>query len=761
MIQKIISIKNVGRFTDCRAAGDVSFGKCSLVFGENGRGKTTLCAILRSLQTNDPSLVMGRKTLGQAAGDPEVNFRLDAGNATFVNGAWSQTVPELAIFDNSFVAQNVYAGESVEVDHRKNLYHVIVGSQGVTLAEQINQLDAEIRDKNAALADARAAVQGQIPEGAMPYDDFIALPADPNIDALIAEKERDLSAVMQAARIQQSPELKTVALPELPADLLPLLEKTVEGIAADAERRITAHLQAHGMEEHGRTWLSEGYEHITDNKCPFCGQDLSATVLIAAYQGFFSAAYNNLKTEIRSLGNIVGSDFGDRELARLETVLHDNESAATFWTQFCTITAPTLPAADTLVTALTRLRESIMNHLTRKAQAPLERMTPDTALQEDFEIYARYRTDLAIYNQAVAEANTVIRARKQQTQASAAGMIEAELLRLKTVKKRHETAVEARCQTWQTLVAEKQALETRKTAARTALDTYTSTVIRNYERSINHYLDCFNAGFRLAGTNHDYRGGTPSARYQIEINQTPVDLGNASSPNDAPCFKNTLSAGDRSALALAFFLAQLEHDPDKAQKIVIFDDPFTSQDDFRRMHTAQRIILCAQDCAQVIVFSHDKNFLKLVWDDLPVADRKTLHLFRIGAENTNIGEWDIEVAVQARYKAELAVLSNYYNLSHGDPRDVVQKIRPVLEAFCRNLFPSKFPDGDTLGVIAGKIQQEGPTFMLAAIFPRIDELNRYTRRYHHGENPNAASETISDTELKGYVEKTLDIVGCL
>lgn len=761
MIQKIISIKNVGRFTDCRAAGDVTFGKCNLIFGENGRGKTTLCAILRSLQSDDPSLVIGRKTLGSVTGDPEVNFRLDTDNAAFTNGAWSRTVPELVIFDNSFIAQNVYAGESVDVDHRKNLYHVIVGRQGVTLAQQINQLDADIRDKNAALADARAGVQGQIPEGAMPFDDFIALPADANIDALIADKERDLSAVMQAARIQQSPELKTVVLPELPADLLPLLEKTVEGIAADAERRITAHLQAHSMEDQGRTWLSHGYEHIKDNKCPFCGQDLSASALISAYQGFFSDAYNDLKTEIRSLGNIVSSDFGDRELAKLETTLHDNETSAAFWTQFCTITAPTLPAADALISALSRLRENIMDHLSRKAQAPLERMTPNSQIQEDFEIYRRFHTDITAYNRTLAEANTIIRARKQQTQASAAGAVEAELLRLKTIKKRYEPSVAAHCQIWQTLVGEKQALETQKTTTRTALDTYTSTVISNYERSINTYLDCFNAGFRLAGTNHDYRGGTPSARYQIEINQTPVDLGNASSPNDTPSFRNTLSAGDRSALALAFFLAQLEHDPDKAQKIIVFDDPFTSQDDFRRMHTAQRIILCAQDCAQVIVLSHDKNFLKLVWDDLPAADRKTLHLFRIGAENTNIGEWDIEVAVQARYKAELAVLSNYYNLGHGDPRDVVQKIRPVLEAFCRNLFPSKFPDSDTLGVIVGKIQQEGPSFMLAPICQRLDELNRYTRRYHHAENPNAAQEAISNTELKGYVETTLNIVGCL
>jgi hypothetical protein len=43
----------------------------------------------------------------------------------------------------------------------------------------------------------------------------------------------------------------------------------------------------------------------------------------------------------------------------------------------------------------------------------------------------------------------------------------------------------------------------------------------------------------------------------------------------------------------------------------------------------------------------------------------------------------------------------------------------------------------------------------------LDELNIYCRRYHHAENPNAASEPIDDAELLGYVKKTLKLVGSL
>ena len=51
---------------------------------------------------------------------------------------------------------------------------------------------------------------------------------------------------------------------------------------------------------------------------------------------------------------------------------------------------------------------------------------------------------------------------------------------------------------------------------------------------------------------------------------------------------------------------------------------------------------------------------------------------------------------------------------------------------------------------------------LAGILDELEELNLYTRRYHHGEDPNnAAIEPVSAEELQGYVHQTLRLVGCL
>jgi hypothetical protein len=161
------------------------------------------------------------------------------------------------------------------------------------------------------------------------------------------------------------------------------------------------------------------------------------------------------------------------------------------------------------------------------------------------------------------------------------------------------------------------------------------------------------------------------------------------------------------------------------------------------------------------VLSHDQSFLKRIWDRLAsrAADRKCLQLKRVGLRDTKICPWDIEEATQARYVADLKALTDYYNAAIGNPRDIVNKIRPIIETYCRNLYPADFGN-DMLGTIIGKIRVAGAAHQLFPLLNDLDALNDYTSRYHHGENPNAITEPISDGELQGFVKKTLTITGC-
>ena len=86
MIERIIAITNVGKFVNCKAAGDVTFRKLTLIYGENGRGKSTLCDILRSLATGDGDRIAGRKTLGSDV-PPLTEILVTGGKRKFSNGS--------------------------------------------------------------------------------------------------------------------------------------------------------------------------------------------------------------------------------------------------------------------------------------------------------------------------------------------------------------------------------------------------------------------------------------------------------------------------------------------------------------------------------------------------------------------------------------------------------------------------------------------------------------------------------------------------
>ena len=101
-------------------------------------------------------------------------------------------------------------------------------------------------------------------------------------------------------------------------------------------------------------------------------------------------------------------------------------------------------------------------------------------------------------------------------------------------------------------------------------------------------------------------------------------------------------------------------------------------------------------------------------------------------------------------------MQRFLSLGEGEPQDVIQKLRPVLEGYCQYLYPTLFGDQDTLGVIVCAIRA-ATAHPLQAIADDLDEVNTYCRRYHHAENPDAATEPIDDAELQEYVRRLCQV----
>ncbi|HOS10637.1 MAG: AAA family ATPase [Acidobacteriota bacterium] len=765
MLEKIVEIKNVGRFRGYSAKGDVTLRKLTLVYADNGSGKTTLCAILRSLQTGQSEFITERKTLASTAA-ASVHFRLDNANYQFTNDAWTVTHPDILIFDSVFVNDNVYSGDYVEHEHRKNLYRVIVGAQGVQLAKEIEQLDGQVRDANTDLRTKKEAVTRHVPSG-VPFDDYLQWQPLADVEAQIRQKTEELNnrqrAAAKSGEIQAKGLFVKVQIPSPPSDFAAVLAKQLTDIVADAETKVRQQIARHQMGHQGEPWLSQGLGYVRDNRCPFCGQGVQVNELIEAYRSHFSAAYENLKQEVAHLGQRVNGAIGETSLGSAQQTIAGNTALAEFWRQFTTVDLPVISFPD-IQQKYAALRDKCLALAKKKQDNPTEAITPDAEFAAVLAKVDALRTAVATYNAAADAAN--LRVNEQKTAARSQADITTlknELVQLDARKKRFEPEVAGACQAYQDAVAAKTRLEQSKNTARQQLDQHCQNLLGTYEQSINEYLDQFNAGFRITNTRHLYTGGTPSSQYQIEINNSALDLGDARTPAGTPCFKTALSSGDRSAMALAFFLSVLKQDADIGRKIVVFDDPFTSLDRFRRTCTQQLIQRLLDSAQQVIVLSHDPLFLKLLSDECPssAANVKTLQMSKAG-DTTIIGEWDVQAEAQSSYMKDFSTLLGFYRERKGDPRAVARTIRPFLEGMMRSHFPGQFQQNEWLGDFIGKIRAASATDGLQhakADLAELDAINGYSKKYHHQQNANADTEPINDDELHGFVKRTLRLVG--
>lgn len=757
-VDRIQLLRNVGRFDSVNAGAQLPLGRLALIYAENGRGKTTLAAILRSAGTGDATLVTERHRLG-AQHPPHVVITPRVGAPlVFQNGAWTTTLPAIAVFDDHFVTQNVCSGIEIETAHRQNLHELILGAQGVALNTVLQGYVARIEEHNRALRGLGEAIPVAV-RGALSVDDFCGLPAQANIDEAIRETERRLAAAQSADMVRQAAEFSTLNLPAFDIGAInALLARTLPELEATAAASVQAHLAKLGPD--AVSWVDDGMKLVAGASaghdkaiCPFCAQDLVGSPLLRHYQAYFSAAYEGLKQDIAQYIRDVNITHGGAAALAFERSVREAERRVAFWRTFLEVPEVAIDTAG-LTQVWTQAQEAVAQALTNKQASPLEGARLSATALAAVEAYEAAKAVVEACSESLQVCNNQIATVKERAALANAATLTLDLTRLKCVLARHSAPVAPRCADYLAEKALKTETERLRDQARQALDNYRRNIFPTYQDAINVYLGRFNAGFRLDAVDSVNNRGGSSCTYNVLINNATVPL----TAPAGPSFRNTLSAGDRNALALAFFFASLDQDPQLAHKVVIIDDPMTSLDEHRSLTTVQEIRRLLDRVAQVIVLSHSKPFLCGLWEGANPADRSAMRVSR-DATGSTLAPWDVRQDSITEHDKRHELVTRYLQAAApAEERAVATALRPILEVFARVAYPATFQPGSLLGPFLGICEQRVNTpeqILSQADITELRELLNYANHFHHDSNPAWAAHAINDQELTQFAQRTL------
>lgn len=757
MVRLFQLLRNIGQFDSVNAGAELPLARLSVIYGENGRGKTTLSAILRSLASGAAAPIVDRHRLG-AAHPPHVVLDIDGGAAAiFQNGAWSRTEHRIAVFDDEFVAQNVCTGIDVIPGNRQNLHELILGSQGVALnaalQTQVERIEQHNRDLRAK-ADAIPAP----PRGGLDVDAFCALQPIEDLDPKLMEAERRVAAARASAGIAAAEGFPPIRLPTFDiAALNMLLAKDLPDLDAAAAERVRAHLALLG--QGGERWAGEGIVHTDQviangaDVCPFCAQLLDTSPVIGHYRAYFSEAYNALKIEIAAAIRNVANTHGGDIPAAFERSVREVGERREFWRTFTEIPEVAIDTAE-IARAWKAAREAVLVALEAKKAAPLEPMTLNADARAAIASYQAHVDRVAVIEVAIGGINQTITLVKEQARAANLPVLIADLARLRAVEARYQPQMIELCSTYTDECDAKAMTEQARVRAREALSQYRQNIFPAYQDAVNEYLRRFNAGFRLADVTAVNNRGGSAANYNVVINNIAVGLNAAQGPS----FRTALSAGDRNTLALAFFFATLEQTQNLAEKIVVIDDPMTSLDEHRTLHTVQEIHRLSGSVRQVVVLSHFKPFLLSVWEKCSALPRAAMQVVR-AQQSSTLAAWDVTGDMITLHDKRHADALAY--LQAADPameRRIAESLRPMLESFVRVAYPAHFRPGSLLGPFIEQSRQRlggGNEIMGPRDTAELRALLDFANRYHHDTNQAYQTEAINDRELMDFTERTI------
>ena len=792
MINKVEKLVSIGKFRNYQATGQVNFKKLTLIYGDNGGGKTTLTSVFRSLTTNNPEIIRNRISTNHTTAQAVQISQLGTPNIFHTFGAtgWTVQFPEIEIFDIHFVNDNIYSGFDFSDEHRKQLHQFVIGAQGIAIQNQIEQNKIDKTNSRQIQNTIEAQLFQQV-ENNLTTDlitSFLSIPLTQanNIDQLIANAETVLARANANAIIQTLQPLSNLTRISTGinfASLISDLQTTSQTIQNTALETL---FSQHCQDLSGNTlvgpenWLQRGFAYLESKQasnepnisCPFCRQSIDTNSdILNAYTSKFNAGFNALVQSLQTHLQSLQSFNLEATVQAINNINQTNTSRIASWTTHLPDTVQ--PPVFNIIANEANLRTEFQNLIAsvqQKIQNPTIAVATatSTAFQTSIQII---NANIDGYNQNVDTYNTTVTTFRANIQTVATAQLEVD--RLKRIKKRFEIPIDTLCNQ---LITERQTLrglETAYTQLSQQQQVAATTFFNNYQTQINHYLgNVFRTPFRIDNVVHVApRGRATQSQigYKLTIDGNDISF----APNQPFNAKECLSEGDKSTIALAFFLSKLDIDPNRQNKILFFDDPLSSLDTNRRTYTIGIIKSLFQQLKQVVVLSHNEYFLYEISKDIAASDKCTLRIvvdFAVNASKIEV--CDLDELVKIDYFRNIERLEAFRSNPDINLKDAVLGwLRNVLEAHLRFKFYKEIRSmtgQPTFGRLISFLNMFPVTFRDNAnrtdIISKLNLINGVSWKSHHGDpNPDYTAlgmnpNTITVTELDNLIQDTLNLI---
>lgn len=761
MIAKAKRLKNIGKFYDFSGqANALDWHKNTFVFAPNAYGKSTVVDVLRSLRDNEPKLIRARKTLGVKE-PPEAVIVIDGENHVFNGTRWDKPFPLIQIFDGPFIYANILALE-IGHEHKKNIHKIIIGAQGIKLADEL----AALKNKEKAKSQDIANLSVQFNRGgfAISLDAFLAIPSceETAVGPRIQKLEQDLKSKESEGVVQRLGFPQHTVAPSFDlAAARTFVETKLAAAHEKAEKKVLAHIERNfKAKTQARQFIRQGLD-LVQADCPFCGQNLeNAADLLKSYREFFNEAFRDFQENVAQQISSLSKWNLENDLTTLVSTHHANLASLRPWEPYLgAIDLPDLAAA-------VDKRKSGLVELKRKVQFDLEMKQKDPDANADLSQFdalaielTGLKTAVEAYNTKVADFTDIAKQYVANLAMSDVASIRAALAKEQQIKTRFALEWKQWEKDYLAANIEAENLLIRKNQKQTELEILSKSIFEAYQKRINELLVTLGTDFMITGLigKTDERANESYSDFGFLILQETVPL--TARQDDAPCFKNTLSEGDKSTLAFAFFIAALEKTPELEKQIIVFDDPLSSLDETRREATARLLLALSPTVNQLNIFTHKKDFLYMLCDK--ISANKVLQIRFDKKKGSWLESFDVEDDRKGDFEHMVESMERYLVEDFGPTPETMQgNIRKMYEVVLK----TKYYRPLTVA-IKGK---KGLAKLLETLFAerlldgslkaKLFDLCNVTNGPHHGDIIDAPSMKLSRDELIPLIRDALSLL---